>query len=152
MPEPAHGRRFRQSRRLGDDALHFARWFTKSKFQLMADFMADLECSPSQRDAEALARRFQAAIRHARRVLLARLAVTILLAAGVIATMGATLAQFLAVPAEALGFLDRVAAVSASATVALVVARLGFDRYLGLVETSATFLAMQIATTRCAPR
>lgn len=135
-----------------DEALDFARWFTKSKFDLMAGFMADLARPPAERDAADLARRFKHALRHAKRVLRARLVVTVLLAAGLIATLAAALARFLAIPPDMLALVDRAAALSASLTVLLLVARLGFDRYLELIETSATFLAMQLATARYAAR
>ena len=140
-------------RDLGEDALDFAKWFRRSKFDLMAGFYGELAKEPGERDMADVERRFLAAIRHAKRVLLARVLVTFLLVVGVVATEAATLAKVLWVP-DALTFevqatlaaLDRLAAVAGSVTVVLVVARLLFDRYLDMVETSATFLAMQLAT------
>lgn len=149
-------------RDLGEGALDFARWFRKSKFDLMAGFFGELERDPATRDPADVERRFLQAIRHAKRVLLARGVVTLLLVLGVVATAAATLARVLVVPtvltqevALTLGALDRVAAIAGSLTLVLVVARLLFDRYLDLVETSATFLAMQLATcprARLGPR
>ena len=160
--ETPHARRRRSRaeprihvRDLGEGALDFAKWFRKSKFDLMAGFFGELEKAPEQRDVVDLERRFLAAIRHAKRVLLARGLVTFLLAVGVVATAAATLAKVLWVPAvltyevgATLAALDRLAAVAGSVTVVLVLARLLFDRYLDMVETSATFLAMQLATCR----
>ena len=140
-------------RDLGNGALDFAKWFRKSKFDLMAGFFGELEKDPAQRDRADVERRFLAAIRHAKRVLLARGVVTLLLAIGVVATAGAAVARVLWVPAvltfevqATLAALDRLAAVAGSVTVVLVVLRLLFDRYLEMVDTSATFLAMQLAT------
>ena len=158
--ETPHARRRRSRaeprfnvRDLGEDALDFARWFRRSKFDLMAGFLGELGRDPAERDRADVERRFLAALRHAKRVLLARIVVTLLLAVGVVATAAATLAKVLWVPAvltfevqATLAALDRLAAVAGSATVVLVVARLLFDRYLDMVETSATFLAMQLAT------
>lgn len=139
--------------KLGDEALHFARWFRKSKFALMQDFLGEIDCPPADRDAAVIRRRFLAATRHAKRVLVARLVVTVLLAAGVVAAAAASLARVLVVPSVDVDLwvatLDRAAAVSASASVLLVALRLGFDRYLDLVQTTATFLAIELAATRC---
>lgn len=139
-------------RGLGEGALDFARWFRSSKFDLMAAFYGELDAPAGTRDVEDLERRFLAALRHGKRVLLARGIVTFVLALGVVATAAAAVARVVWVPsplemdvAMTLAALDRFAALSGSVTVVLVLARLLFDRYVALVETSATFLAMQLA-------
>jgi hypothetical protein len=144
-------------RDLGEGALDFAKWFRKSRFDLMAGFYGELAREPGERDVADVERRFLAAIRHGKRVLLARGVVSVLLVLGVVATAGAAAARVLWVP-DALTFevqatlaaLDRLAAIAGSITVVLVALRLLFDRYLELVDTSATFLAMQLAS--CARR
>lgn len=158
--ESRHARRRRSrieprvfARSLGEDALDFFRWFLKSKFDLMAAFVGELEKDPVERDRADVERRLVQALRHAKRVLLARGIVTFLLAVGALATAGSAIARVLYVPAvltfevqATLLVLDRLAAVAGAATVVLVVLRLLFDRYLDMVDTSATFLAMQLAT------
>lgn len=148
-----HGR----VRSLGNGALDFARWFFRSKYRLMAEFLGELEQAPQERDEAALRERYCRAITHAQRVLALRLVVTVLLALGVVTAAFATVMDALVLPpvlsadVDTLRFvLRKVAAWSASASLVLVALRLGFDRYLGLVDVSATFLAMQIASA--APR
>lgn len=149
----SNGRLQVNARDLGEGALDFARWFARSKFDLMAGFFGELKRDPATRDAADVERRFLEAVRHAKRVLVARGIVTFLLALGVITTAGTAIVRFLVVPTPLRGdvqttlwALDRFAAVAASASVLLVGARLLFDRYLDMVETSATFLAMQLAS------
>jgi len=139
-----------RSHRIGKEALHFGRWFAKSKFALMEGFLGEIESCG--RDADELRARFLAATRHAKRVLVARGFVTTLLALGVIATASAGVAERWWIPtlvasdvASWAAILGGVAAIAGSATVALLVARLAFDRYLELVDTTATFLAIEMA-------
>jgi hypothetical protein len=152
------GRRARGLRRrafhVGDDALRFMRWYAGGKYALMGSFLGELDDPPGERDAETLRRRFCQAVAHGRRVQMARTVVTALLALGVVTTAFAAVANVLLVPSSLSGdvaaggrFLARVAAWSATFAVVLVLLRLAFDRYLELVDTSATFLAMQLATT-----
>src|SRR5438067_8300706 len=136
--------------RIGDEALHFGRWFAKSKFALMQGFLGELESC--ERDADELRGRFVAATRHAKRVLVARSVVTVLLALGVVATASASVAALWWVPQFVAGdvaawaaVVRRVAAIAGSLSVLLLVARLAFDRYLELVDTTATFLAIEMA-------
>lgn len=160
MGEPAASRRHHSRhahvwapRHLGEDALHFGRWFFKSKFALMQSFLGELRDDPGERDEREIEDRFLRATQHALRVQTARGVVTALLALGVVATAAASLAKSVAIPTAFAGDVDfwltmlgRVAAISASASVLLLLARLAFDRYLEQVETTATFLAMQIAS------
>ena len=138
-----HGR----ARRLGNDALRFARWFFRSKYALMAGFLGELEQTPEARDERDLRQRYCRALRHAMRVQRARAVVTVLLAMGVLTASSAAVLDALAGP-EGRALVQDVAAWSASISVLLVGLRLAFDRYLGLVDVSATFLAMQLATAR----
>lgn len=147
--EGNHGR----VRHLGGEALAFGKWFFGNKYRLMASFLGELETAPEARDERDLRQRYCAALTHARRVNAMRSFVTVLLALGVVATAFATIVNVLTVPNFIAGdvaatryLLERTAAWTGSATVVLVALRLGFDRYLGLVDVSATFLAMQIAT------
>ena len=144
----------RRAFHVGDDALRFMKWYAGGKYALMGGFLGELEDPPEERDAEAVRARFCEAIRHGRRVQAARTVVTVLLALGVVTTAFATVANVLFVPSALAGdvttagvVLERVAAWSATFAVVLVLLRLAFDRYLALVDTSATFLAMQLATT-----
>lgn len=144
--------------RLGDEALSFARWFRSSRFDLMGAFYGDLKEDPDLRDRPAIEDRFRRALAHGKRVLRLRLVVTILLAMGAVATASTALARMLWVPTlyvddvqVALALLDRSAAIAGSATLLLVGLRLLFDRYLDMVTTSATFLAMQLASCRGLP-
>lgn len=139
---------------VGDDALRFMRWYAGGKYALMAGFLGELDDPPQERDGEALRGRFCAALAHGRRVQTARAVVTFFLALGVVTTALATVATAFFLPdvlagdvATGRAFLERVAAWSATFAVVLVALRLAFDRYLELVDTSATFLAMQLATT-----
>lgn len=141
--------------KLGEDALSFAKWFRTSRFDLMAAFYGELEEDPSLRDRASLEDRFRRALAHGKRVMLARGVVTVLLALGALATAGAALGRILWVPSllandvqATLWILDRSAAVAGAATLVLVGLRLAFDRYLDMVTTSATFLAMQLASCR----
>ena len=162
MGEPAASRRHHTAgrarawapRHLGEDALQFGRWFFKSKFALMQSFLGELRDDPGERDEREIEDRFVRATRHAQRVQTARAVVTVLLALGVVATAVASFAKSVAVPALFAGdvafwttLVARVAQIAGSVSVLLLLARLAFDRYLGQVETTATFLAMQIAAS-----
>lgn len=133
---------------LGEEALHFTRWFAKSKYRLMAEFLGELVRAPEERDPARLRERFLRALMHAQRVLQVRFGVTFLLALGVVAAAASTLANLLDVAAPT-GWLERAAAWSASLTVVLVAARLLLDRYLERCDVAATFLAIELAA---APR
>lgn len=132
---------------LGEEALHFTKWFTRSKYHLMRRFLGELRRAPETRDAGTLELRYRRALTHALRVQRARTVVTFLLALGVIAAAASAVANVLDV-ALPTGFLERAAAFSASVSVALVAVRLLLDRYLERVDVSATFLAIQLATAR----
>lgn len=136
-----HGR----VRRLGDGALDFTKWFLRSKYRLMASFLGELEQAPDARDEAALRTRYCKALTHAERVLTLRGVVTVLLALGAATATVSAVSDALAVGG---GALKTIAAWSASLTLLLILLRLAFDRYLSLVDVSATFLAMQIASAR----
>lgn len=157
MGEPGHRARDRirhehiddeaRGHRIGHEALHFAKWFLRSKFALMEGFLGELEAAPEERDAAELEHRFLRCTRHAQRVLLARSIVSFLLVLGAVATVGtALLARFGTV--RIIGALEAAAAIAGSLTVLLLAMRLAMDRYLERVEVSATFIAMQLATAR----
>lgn len=132
---------------LGEEALHFTRWFLRSKYVLMAEFLGELAGDPAQRDTASLVDRYRRALRHAERVLLARSLVTILLALGVLAAATSAVANALGVAAP-VGVLERAAAFSTSAAVLLVALRLLLDRYLERVDIAVTFLAIQLGSAR----
>ena len=145
-----------ERRLIGESSLRFTRWFLKSKFALMQAFLGELEMPAQARDPSHDRRRFLLAMRHAERALVGRVVVSVLLVFGIVATAAAAVARVLYVPAAltpgveaTLVALDRVAAVSGSLTVLLLALRLAFDRYLERVETTAVFIAMQLAS---APR
>lgn len=144
---------------VGDDALRFMKWYVGGKYALMAGFLGELDDPPELRDGKALRDRFCQAVQHGRRVAIARTLVTALLALGVVTTAAATLTTVFFLPSAFEGdvaavraSVDRLAAWSASFSVVLVALRLAFDRYLDLVDTSAHFLAMQLATTPRPPQ
>lgn len=146
-------------RELGEGALKFARWYTSSRFALMEDFADDLATRHAPRDVPILRDRFLRAVRHGKGVLWARFAVTVLLAFSLVATVAGWIVSAVSVPpllegdvAATEAAVARIAAASASLTVVLVLLRLAFDRYLDLVATSATFLAIEIASARAAGR
>jgi hypothetical protein len=97
-------------------------------------------------------------VSHALRVQRARTLVTVLLAVSVAGTAIATMANVAYLPGLSIELsatkllVERVAAWSASLSILLVAMRLAFDRYLGLVDVSATFLAIQLAGARPAAR
>lgn len=135
-------------------ALHFARWFLHSKYRLMAGFEDELAREDPPEPA-LLHARFRLAVRHAERVETARAVVTFLLAFGIIAAAGSTVANLLEAPRFLEGdiatttlLMDRIAALSASLSVVLVGLRLLFDRYLDRVDVAAIFLGMQMAASR----
>lgn len=151
----APGPFFGRGDHLREEALQFTRWFTSSKYALMARFLGELDDDPSERNAGQIRDRYCRALTHGQRVTHARTAVTVLLALGVVATAVATLVRLFAVPTMVAGdvlatqaFLDRLAAYSASSAAALVALRLMFDRYLERVDVAATFLAIELATCR----
>lgn len=139
-----------EDHRIGEEALHFTKWFMRSKYDLMGRFLGELCQDPSQRDVDTLRARYRRALHHAQRVHVARGVVTFLLALGVIAAATSAVAGVLDVDLPT-GFLERAAAVSASASVVLVAARLLLDRYLERCDVAATFLAIELATARGAP-
>lgn len=145
-------------RHLGDDALRFTKWYVKGKYALMEGFLGELDEAPEARDAAALRSRYHRAILHGRRVSGARTFVTVLLALGAATSVLATLAFAAYVPGPLRGdvalagdALRQVAAWAATSALVLVVLRVALDRYLEMVETSALFLAMQLATCERAP-
>lgn len=159
MPQTApHGARRRRLFRhegLGEEALHFTRWFAQSKYRLMGEFLGEIERAPETRSVPDLRSRYCRALEHGQRVHQARGIVTLLLAIGVVAAAVSTIANALDAPAALAAdvaawtaFLERLAAISASVSVLLIAIRLAMDRYLERIDVTATFLAMQLATTR----
>lgn len=135
---------------IGEEALHFTRWFMQSKYHLMGRFLGELQSDAQEREPEALRARYCRSLQHGQRVQRARGVVTFLLALGVIAAAASTVANLLHLGAGAAAttqLLERGAAISASATVILVALRLLLDRYLERVDIVATFLAMQLASS-----
>ena len=137
---------YEEDHRLGEEALHFAKWFARSKYQLMGGFFGELRRAPDKRDPEVLHDRFCRALTHAQRVHQARGVVTFLLALGVVAAASSAVANALDVDLPQ-GMLERAAALSASMSVVLIAIRLLIDRYLERVDVAATFLAIQIAAS-----
>lgn len=142
--DPVPGPVLAHDHRLGEEALHFTRWFAKSKYHLMGGFLGELTGPPG--DTARLRERFERTLRHAHRVHTARGAVTLLLALGVIAAAATTIANLLNVEAPT-GIVERAAALSASLSVVLIALRLGLDRYLERCDVSATFLAIQLSAS-----
>lgn len=147
---------------IGDEAMRFAKWFVRDRFSLMEGFLGELDHDPAQRDVLALRRRFLEAVEHARKVLLVRVVVTVLLASSVVVTASSVVLENLAVANETILpalfrvpveevriLLVTIESVAASAALLLLVARLAADRYLELIHVTASFTAMQIAS---APR
>lgn len=133
----------------------FARWFARNRFHHMEDYLDELEQDPATIDAGEVRARFLRATVHGQRVLAARLVVTVLLALGVITTATASIANAIDVPEAFQGDVEvardlfaRIAGYAGSATVLLLALRLGFDRYLRLIETTAMLLAMQLSAAR----
>lgn len=127
--------------RLGEEALHFTRWFAHSKYHLMGGFAMELTRAG---DPTRLRERFSQTLQHAQRVHQARAVVTLLLALGVVAAAASAIANLLRVAAPT-GILERAAALSASLSVLLIALRIGFDRYLERCDVAATFLAIQLS-------
>ena len=134
---------------MGDEALEFTRWFAKSKYHLMGGFLGEL--MSDRYDVEQLRDRYCRALSHAHRVHQARAFVTLLLALGVIAAAASTVANVLEVTTD-IGFLERAAAISASASVLLIALRLLFDRYLERCDVAATFIAIELSAATAAQR
>jgi hypothetical protein len=140
---------------IGDDALSFAKWYTRNKFQLMESFVGELDKNPMRRDPIYLRERFLDTLRHAKQVTNVRAVVTVLLALGAAATfVGTALDIFVAAPvigttaALTKSVFTQVAALASSLTLVLLVVRLALDRYLELVDVSAHYTAMQLASAR----
>lgn len=140
---------------LGDDALSFAKWYLRNKFQLMESFAGELDKHPMRRDPLYLKERFLDAVKHAKQVLWVRTVVTVLLALGALTTVVSTfLDLFVAAPvlgataALTQSVFAVVAGVAGSLTLVLIVARIALDRYLELVDVAATYTAMQLAAAR----
>lgn len=135
--------------------LGFFRWFFRSRFHHMEEYLDELTRDPSEIDAASVRARFLRATRHGQRVLAARLSVTILLTAGILTTTIASVANAVDVPEALQGdvdrardLLERVAAIAGSFTILLLALRLAFDRYLRLLETRALLLATQLSAAR----
>lgn len=137
------------TRRLGDDALDFPRWFAQSKYRLMRRFVFELEEPPAERDIAALRERYLRTLAQGERIQRARGVVVGLLALGVIsAATGAIGGVVTGEEGAALGrSLDRLAAVAGSLTLFLLVLKVALDRYLARVDVAATFIGMQIASS-----
>lgn len=124
-----------------------AGWFARNRFALREGYVHENgQAAASRDDLEA---RFARATRQAQRWMLARLVVTILLGLGVAATAAALL--FAYVPAletyagGALDALRTLAALAASLSAALVVARLVILRALVRYDVATTFLGGRLA-------
>lgn len=128
---------------LGDEALEFTRWFAKSKYHLMGAFLGELT-DPAPRDAAVLRGRYCKAVTHAHRLHQVRGIVTSVLALGVVAAAGTSVASALNADAT-IGLIERAAAISASLSVVLVAVRLMLDRYLERCDVAATFLAIELS-------
>jgi hypothetical protein len=132
---------------IGEEALHFTRWFAGSKYKLMASFIGELRRVPEERNLAELQERYCRAVTHGQRVLQARGVVSFLLALGIVATAASAIANLLDV-ALPTWILERAAAYAASVSVALVALRLLFDRYLERVDITTYFLGMQLTSAR----
>lgn len=153
-----HSHRVERAHRTRDDGeIRFLSWYLRSRFDLMERFLEDLEAPTTPLDV--LRARFLRTVQHAKRVLVARGVVTFLLALGVVATAAAAVVEVVWVPetfepgvVATSAFLAKAAAIAGSASLVLLLLRLAFDRYLGLVDVCATFLGMQIAVASTARR
>lgn len=132
--------RIDDTRQTGEEILHFSRWLLSSKYRLMARFLGDLKTVPSPQRVIELEARYRRALQHGERIYAANGVVSILLALGVLTAAASALADVTGLAAP-IGPLERVAAVAASASIALIALRLAFDRYLERVDVVATFLA-----------
>lgn len=135
------------SRSTGEEILHFWRWLFVSKYHLISRFLGDLKSTPSAGRVDELDERLRRALRHGERVYQARSVVNLLLALGVVTAAAGAIADTSGLEAP-FGLLERVAALAASVSLALIVLRLAFGRYLERVDVAATFLAMLIAKAR----
>lgn len=120
-------------------------WFFRNRYDLLEALVAEAEraaAPPGERRA-----RFLAATRHAKRVLLARLVVTVLLALGAITTVASAVLAYLArlgvdtrtEAADAL--LETTAAWAGSSALVFLALRLLLDRALVRYDVVASFLA-----------
>jgi hypothetical protein len=143
---------------IGDEAMRFAKWFVRDRFSLMEGFLGELDRDPRERDVVALRRRFLESVAYARKVLVVRAVVTVLLASSVVVTASSVVLERLAGANDAIPALFRIPVaelqalllliegIAASAALLLLVARLAADRYLELIHVTASFTAMQIAS------
>lgn len=128
-------------------------WFVKNRYVLWEGLVE--EAQHEREDPVARQARFDAALKHAKRVLVARLVVTILLAFGVIASVASALIAVATVPGfeEGAAAADRlfelVAAYAGSASVALLAVRFALERALTRYDVVASFLAPRL--TRVPP-
>lgn len=114
-------------------------WFVRNRFQLWEALVRENERAPaSAADCRARLRR---ASRQAQRVLVARVVVTVLLAAGAVASFATVVFAALGVGDGLESWLKRVAASAGSLAFALLVVRLSLDRVLERYDVIAAFFA-----------
>jgi len=133
----------------------FVKWFATSKYALMERYLPQLERGSFERDPARLRARFQRVLALANRVRRMRIVVTVFLAMGIIATVVSRILDRIPLH-QMLGadeafihdVLDNASTFSASFAVVFLGLRLAFDRYLARIDVNATFLAIEIATSR----
>lgn len=134
----------------GEEVLQFTRWFLQSKYKLMGQFLGDLQRTHDAAERERLREYYCRALQHAQYTQRVRGTITVFLALGVLAAAATSIARLLHV-AYSSGALDQAAAYSASASVALIAARLAVDRYLERVDIVATFVAIELSASAGSP-
>lgn len=124
-------------------------WFLRNRFLLVQALVHEQEREPHTRQ-EASAR-LDHAVRHATRLLAARLTVTVLLALGIIASVASAAFAFVDLPffaehlTQAERLFQRAAAAAGSLTAIFLILRLTLDRLIQRYDVVAAFLAARAA-------
>lgn len=127
------------------DVWYFLKWFTTNKFALMESFLQQLDHAPTRADRRVLKRRYERAAKHAKRAMIVRLVVTVLVLVSLGSSLVTVVVDALEVLPGATGVVNRVKAVATSLGALLIVARFALDRHLARVEIYLLFMGMQIA-------
>lgn len=130
------------------DVWYFLKWFTKSKYALVESFLGQLDHVAEARDREVLKRRFRRATRHAKRVLVVKLVVTMLFFLAVLPASAAAYLSYLDAIPGATRLLGRATTILGGLSVLLIVLRFAIDRHLARVDVYLTFVGMQVAGER----
>ncbi len=133
-----------------DSTRHALKRLLSNKFALIGRHLEELDTPATPGIARAKRRRLERTLRHAQSVLALRLVITVFLVLAAGSAAFTAFIGYLDVIPGAVDVVTRLIAYTAGSTLVLLLARFVCDRYLDIVHTMATLLAIEIAAAGAA--